>query len=223
VCKPKKEGGIGLRRSSDCNKAAVMKLIWDLLSEKPSLWVKWSKAEILRGNSFWQMERKQGLSVTWKAILRIRSCVSANLVYSVGPNSSWSLWFDPWLHSTSLVDRLGTRAIYDTGLPREATLSEVIQDSNWSWPSHVWQFLCPFGCGQGETVDHLFFDCAFTKAVWSKVMKMNNCQLPTSWNWNHTAAWAVEHTVGKHFSLWMRRAGQAASVYHCWRERNNRI
>ncbi|GAV92648.1 zf-RVT domain-containing protein [Cephalotus follicularis] len=285
-----------------------MNLIWDLLSEKPSLWVSWSKAEILRGLSLWQMEKKQGLSVTWKAILRLRLCVSSNLVYSVGLNSSWSLWFDPWLHSMSLVERLGTRAIHDTGLPRDASLSDVIHGSNWSWPSHVWQLwdirhesslirieqrdrlgwikpggpfsfklayesirpsssivswskvvwssggipkhtfclwltflkahctmdkllrfgvvqssLCPFGCGQDETVDHLFFDCAFTKTVWSKVMKMNNCRLPTSWNWNDTATWAVEHTVGNHFRFWIRRAGLAASVYHCWRERNNRI
>ncbi|GAV92186.1 LOW QUALITY PROTEIN: zf-RVT domain-containing protein, partial [Cephalotus follicularis] len=216
VCKPKDEGGLGLRRATDCNKATIMKL-----------------------GTF-----------TWKTILQLRPIVTANLVYSVGRDSSWSMWFDPWLHNTSLVERLGVRAIYDTGLPREATLSEVIQESRWSWPSHVWQLwdirhessninivqrdslgwqkvdgsfsfkqawdsirtsaltvpwskvvwfnggipkhafcmwltflnahctldklhlfgaiqsnLCPFGCGQCETVDHLFFDCAFTKTV----------------------------------------------------------
>ncbi|GAV59045.1 zf-RVT domain-containing protein, partial [Cephalotus follicularis] len=83
--------------------------------------------------------------------------------------------------------------------------------------------LCPFGCGHHETVDHLFFECTFTKAVWSKVLKLKNCLPPASWNWENTATWAFEHKVGKQFRYWMRRAGLAATVYHCWRERNNRI
>ncbi|GAV88569.1 hypothetical protein CFOL_v3_31991 [Cephalotus follicularis] len=122
VCKPKEEGGLGLRRSTDCNKAAVMKLIWEILTNKQTLWVRWCKAEILKGQSLWQMERKQGLSVTWKFLLNLRNLISANLVYSIGHNSSWSLWNDPWLHNRSLFERLGNRAIYDSGLSREATL-----------------------------------------------------------------------------------------------------
>ncbi|GAV89880.1 zf-RVT domain-containing protein, partial [Cephalotus follicularis] len=83
--------------------------------------------------------------------------------------------------------------------------------------------LCLFGCGHCETVDHLVFDCAFTKAIWCKVLKLNNYLPPVSWNWENAAEWAVEHTVGKHFRFWMRRAGLAVTVYHCWREINNRI
>ncbi|GAV89674.1 hypothetical protein CFOL_v3_33088, partial [Cephalotus follicularis] len=83
--------------------------------------------------------------------------------------------------------------------------------------------LCPFGCGHYETMDNLFFDCAFTKAIWCKVLKLNNCLPLVSWNWENTVEWAVEHTIGKHFRFWMRKVGLAGTVYHCWRERNNRI
>ncbi|GAV66550.1 zf-RVT domain-containing protein, partial [Cephalotus follicularis] len=221
VCKPKVEGGLGLRRVVDCNKAAVMRLTWNILTDRLSLWVRWCKDEILKGRSFWQIEWKQSLSVTWKHILKLHTPVSANLVYSIGCNSTWSLWHDPWFQNCPLFVRVGNRAIYNSGLPRDTTLSEVIQGARWNWP--VQSSLCPFGCGQQESIDHLFFQCPFTKSIWRKVLHLNNCPFPAAWNWENIVIWALDHSIGNHFHLWMRRAGLAASVYHCWRERNNII
>ncbi|GAV58246.1 zf-RVT domain-containing protein, partial [Cephalotus follicularis] len=220
VCKPKVEGGLGLRRVVDCNKAAVMRLIWDILTDRLSLWVRWCKDEILKGRSFWQIEWKQSLSVTWKYILKLRTPVSANLVYSIGHNSTWSLWHDPWFQNCPLFARVGNRAIYNSGLPRNATLSEVIQDSRLGL---VQSSLCPFGCGQQESIDHLFFQCPFTKSIWRKVLHFNNCTFPAAWNWENIVTWALDHSIGNRFHLWMRRVGLVASVYHCWREISNII
>ncbi|GAV92380.1 LOW QUALITY PROTEIN: zf-RVT domain-containing protein, partial [Cephalotus follicularis] len=224
VCKPKEEGGLGLRRSTECNNAALMKLLWEMLTNTFPL-------------------------VTWKSLLRLRPRFATNLVYTIGHNSSWSLWHDPF-QSKPLRDRLGDRVIYDSGLPIAATLSMVQQGNFWNWPEHVWQLrdissacsnisfgqrdsigwcradgafsyraawdlirasspvvtwakvvwfsgaipkhsfclwltfrkahltldklqaygvvqqsLCPFGCGQQETIDHLFFNCSYTKSV----------------------------------------------------------
>ncbi|GAV80397.1 zf-RVT domain-containing protein [Cephalotus follicularis] len=139
VCKPKIEGRLGMRRALECNKAAIMRLIWDILVNKQSLWVNWCKAEVLKGQSFWQMEHKQTLSVTWKYLLKLRPAVSANLVYTIGINSTWSIWYDPWYQGISLCERVGNSAIYDSSLPPNASLSEILLDTNWNWPSHVWQ------------------------------------------------------------------------------------
>ncbi|GAV70615.1 hypothetical protein CFOL_v3_14113 [Cephalotus follicularis] len=117
----------------------MLRLIWDILKDRPSLWVRWSKAEILKNSSFWQVERKQSLSVTWKCLLDLRVQASANLVFSIGSMSSWSIWYDPWFQSTLLVTRLGHRVIYESGLSRNATLSEVISDAAWNWPANVRQ------------------------------------------------------------------------------------
>ncbi|GAV82344.1 zf-RVT domain-containing protein, partial [Cephalotus follicularis] len=57
--------------------------------------------------------------------------------------------------------------------------------------------ICPFGCGQQETLDHLFFECPFTKAVWSKVLELNNFALLADWNWHGTASWALGRTAGR--------------------------
>ncbi|GAV70658.1 LOW QUALITY PROTEIN: zf-RVT domain-containing protein, partial [Cephalotus follicularis] len=220
VCKPKEEGGLGLRRAAECNKATMMKVIWDILTNKHSLWVIWCNAEILKGRSIWHIEPKQALSVIWKRLLSLRALVSANLVYTIGRNSSWSIWYDPWFQNNPLFAMLGDIAIYDSRL-QDTSLSEVLQDSTWNWPTHV--CLCPFGCGQQETLDHLFFDCAYTKSVWSKVMELNNCPPLVCWKWDTMATWTLGHSFGSHFHRWMRRAGLSTAIYHYWRERNNRI
>ncbi|GAV70135.1 zf-RVT domain-containing protein, partial [Cephalotus follicularis] len=85
----------------------------------------------------------------------------------------------------------------------------------------VQQSLCPFGCGQQEPINHLFFDCAVTRNIWSKVLECNNCPFPSTWNWDNMADWALSHTTGNLFYMWIRRAGLSAAVYHCWKERNN--
>ncbi|GAV65869.1 zf-RVT domain-containing protein [Cephalotus follicularis] len=308
VCAPKDEGGLGLRRAVDCNKGSMMRMVWDILTDRSSLWVRWCKAEILKGCTLWRLEPKQSHSVTWKNILSLRAQVAANLVYSVGINSSWSLWHDPWFQNFPLFSRLGSKVIYDSGLSRDATVSEVILDSAWNWPDNVEQLreisipcadipigqhdsiswhskgrpfsfksawesirashsgvpwakivwfkgaipshafclwlsfhkahltkdklqnigliqcsLCSFGCGQQESMNHLFFECPFTKSVWSKVLEFNICPFPTACSWDSTASWALGRTKGRQFHRWMRRVGLAATVYHCWRERNSRI
>ncbi|GAV75010.1 zf-RVT domain-containing protein, partial [Cephalotus follicularis] len=82
---------------------------------------------------------------------------------------------------------------------------------------------CPFNCGIDESMNHLFFECPFTKTVWSEVLKLNNCPFPSVWSWDSTTYWALGCTKGKQFHRWMRRLGLAAAIYHCWKERNNRV
>nr|GEU89462.1 hypothetical protein [Tanacetum cinerariifolium] len=55
VCLPKNEGGLGLRRLDQFNKALMVSHIWKLLSLKESLWVRWVHAYKLKGRSFWDI------------------------------------------------------------------------------------------------------------------------------------------------------------------------
>ncbi|GAV81033.1 zf-RVT domain-containing protein, partial [Cephalotus follicularis] len=82
---------------------------------------------------------------------------------------------------------------------------------------------CSLGYGQHESMNHLFFECPFTKSVWSKVLEFNICPIKTTCNWDSTASWTLGRTKGRQFHRWMRRVGLAATIYHCWREKNNRI
>ncbi|GJV91873.1 hypothetical protein Tco_1539686 [Tanacetum coccineum] len=55
VCLPKDEGGLGIRRLEHFNSALLVSHIWNLLSLKESLWVKWVHAYKLNGRNFWDV------------------------------------------------------------------------------------------------------------------------------------------------------------------------
>ena len=49
ICKPKEEGGLGIRKMEAMNKAFIMKLAWGMLQEN-SLWVQFLKDKYLSSN-----------------------------------------------------------------------------------------------------------------------------------------------------------------------------
>ncbi|GJW25656.1 zinc knuckle CX2CX4HX4C containing protein [Tanacetum coccineum] len=55
VCLPKDEGGLGIRRLEHFNSALLVSHIWNLLSLKESLWVKWVHVYKLNGRNFWDV------------------------------------------------------------------------------------------------------------------------------------------------------------------------
>ncbi|GKC34955.1 hypothetical protein Tco_1047339 [Tanacetum coccineum] len=54
ICLPTREGGLGIRNLDLFNKALMTKHIWNIVSNKVSLWVQWIHAHKLKGRSFWE-------------------------------------------------------------------------------------------------------------------------------------------------------------------------
>lgn len=82
--------------------------------------------------------------------------------------------------------------------------------------------LCVLCCAFPETHAHLFFECAYSKVIWSHLKDM--CGRP--WNgqrWPSFIAWASQRWKGKSPSIVVKKLCLAVAVYSIWRERNNRI
>ncbi|GJR84402.1 RNA-directed DNA polymerase, eukaryota, reverse transcriptase zinc-binding domain protein [Tanacetum coccineum] len=56
VCKSKQLGGLGLKDLGVWNKEMIVKHLWNIFTDKESLWVKWIHTEKLKGRNFWEME-----------------------------------------------------------------------------------------------------------------------------------------------------------------------
>lgn len=56
VCLPLEEGGLGIRRLRDVSRVFSLSLIWRLLTSSGSLWVAWTKENLLRHRSFWEIK-----------------------------------------------------------------------------------------------------------------------------------------------------------------------
>ncbi|GJS82396.1 RNA-directed DNA polymerase, eukaryota, reverse transcriptase zinc-binding domain protein [Tanacetum coccineum] len=69
VCKPKCEGGLGIRNLEEWNDVLL------IVSKKESLWVKWVNLVKLKNKSFWDVQEEKSDSCTWRALLDLRNKV----------------------------------------------------------------------------------------------------------------------------------------------------
>ena len=70
LTRPKKRGGLGIRRARWTNTALLGKIIWDMLSKPGKLWVQLLSSKYLRENSLLNARRKNGDSYIWRSITK---------------------------------------------------------------------------------------------------------------------------------------------------------
>ncbi|GKC72090.1 hypothetical protein Tco_1117973 [Tanacetum coccineum] len=58
--------------------------VWNILTNKESLWVRWIHAYNLKGRSFWDMPMLSNISWGWRKILQIHDCLRPNFWFVIG-------------------------------------------------------------------------------------------------------------------------------------------
>ena len=82
--------------------------------------------------------------------------------------------------------------------------------------------LCLF-CGTClETHEHLYFECATTKDIWTRILHKGNFYAPTV-PWQEMVSWMVTHWQGNSLSTTIKKLCLAITVYQIWKERNSRF
>ncbi|GAV89723.1 hypothetical protein CFOL_v3_33137 [Cephalotus follicularis] len=112
----------------------MLKPLWEVIQDKSSLWVRWCKVNLLRGWNLWSAPIPGNCSWSSRNILHLRKTAMPLLVYDVKDGTSFSFWRGPWLNGKPIIDLFGQRAIYDSGIPTDATVSAVTRDLQWCWP-----------------------------------------------------------------------------------------
>ncbi|GKA30765.1 RNA-directed DNA polymerase, eukaryota, reverse transcriptase zinc-binding domain protein [Tanacetum coccineum] len=90
VCKSKEEGGLGIKDLSLWNEVLMSKHLWNVVSKKESIWLKWVTNNRLKGSSIWEVDCDKNASNGWKSILEpITKLISMDDVIQEGlyPNS----------------------------------------------------------------------------------------------------------------------------------------
>ena len=128
VCKPREEGGLGLRSLNEVNSVCCLKLIWRVLSAKESLWVCWIHRYLIRKGSLWSVNEGSYLgSWIWKNLLKFRPLASMLTRMEIGNGSYTSFWFDNWSPLGRLIDLTGSRGCITMGIPINTTVEAVVQ------------------------------------------------------------------------------------------------
>ena len=135
VCKDKKEGGLGFKNVTHLNSILNLKYIWALVQTEPqSLWIKWIHTYMLKFRSFWAVNPPAVCSWYWRKLLKLRPMARNMIKYRIGNGCNTSLWYDHWHPKGPLLEKYGSRVMYDAALPKDAKVDMVIQDEDWSWP-----------------------------------------------------------------------------------------
>lgn len=97
MIKPKSEGGLGFRDIYAFNLAMLAKQGWRLVQQPDSLCSRILKAKYFPNSSCLASVPKDGISYTWRSILKGIEILKEGMVRRVGDGTGIDMWNKPWL------------------------------------------------------------------------------------------------------------------------------
>lgn len=134
VCRQKSKGGLGIKDVSLWNKAIQVKHIWELITDKKTLWAIWVTKIKLKKLSFWGITKKADDSWNWRNLLKLRKITKKMVTYQLGDGKKFSFWFDPWCNGSSIVDLFPRIDFREPYISKEAIVSDFWQNGCWRLP-----------------------------------------------------------------------------------------
>ncbi|GKA04683.1 putative reverse transcriptase domain, reverse transcriptase zinc-binding domain protein [Tanacetum coccineum] len=102
ICLPKSEGGLGIRCLKVFNCALMTTQIWNIVTNKESLWVRWIHMYKLKDRTIWDVRPTTSMSWGWRKLLQLREIVKPFIWKQVGNGLQTSLWYDTWCEQSPL-------------------------------------------------------------------------------------------------------------------------
>jgi hypothetical protein len=111
ITKPKKLGGLGIRKAREANTSLLGKLVWNIHQNNDALWVQVLKHTYLKEETLLNTTKKLG-SVTWNAIMKALLALKEGFQFRLG-NRNISFWFTNWSGSGILANHVLYVDIHD--------------------------------------------------------------------------------------------------------------
>ncbi|KAG8473137.1 hypothetical protein CXB51_035140 [Gossypium anomalum] len=130
ICQPRSRGGLGFRHLQDQNFSFLMKIGFNLISEKDALWVR-----VLRSKYGWKSEfpdsiQRSNCSHLWRSLSKVWPLFCENFLWSVGDGSIIRGWKDSWIPDAG---SLSSYVENHSRLDLESPLRDwVLPNSSWN-------------------------------------------------------------------------------------------
>ncbi|KAJ9536733.1 hypothetical protein OSB04_un000118 [Centaurea solstitialis] len=134
VCLPIQSGGLGIRRLNTWNRALVSKHIWDILTNRTSLWVSWIRRFRIHNGSFWTIRSRGNWPWIFRKILDLRDSIRMFFRFQVGNGESINAWADTWFSGGPLSMIISYRRFHNSGFGLETSVRDLITQCNGVWP-----------------------------------------------------------------------------------------
>ncbi|KAF3795393.1 putative ribonuclease H protein [Nymphaea thermarum] len=126
LCKPKVEGGVGLRRMVDINRANFCFLGIKAITQD-SLWAELVRAKYLTNKSIWKYRTRRSDSSLWKRVIKCWQLIEAQVHWRVNNGSRVKFWRDRWngVIISNMISPTSWPLIQDT---INCTIKELLTD-----------------------------------------------------------------------------------------------
>ncbi|OVA01560.1 Reverse transcriptase zinc-binding domain [Macleaya cordata] len=131
LCCPKDEGGLGLTRLENINRALLLKLVWRITSHKDH-WASFLKAKFQSRIGNWISYYKQ--SSIWGGLKWAIQGMEKNFGWIVGDGNDISLLHDAWCSTEPIADLISNNG---SSFDHLARVSDIIFNGQWSIPSTI--------------------------------------------------------------------------------------
>lgn len=216
ICYPLKEGGLGIKRMQDWNNAALLKLIWRILTKSGSSWTEWVHTVLLKGHNFWEVKAPAKSSWAWRKIMNSRQWCKGLFRSKIGDGKGTSLWFDYWLpDGKNLYDSFPAGILASTGLGWNAKVKDIIRNGEWEFPRENRDLQQAW-----STVNFLPHRSHEDKIIWS-THASGNFSIASAWNilrktngvFNlHGLIWYHGHVPRYSWTLWLASMGRLSTM-----------
>lgn len=178
ICKPKKQGGLNIKRCRNCNKASVGKLIWQIMEKKDTLWVKWIHGLYMKEEDFGNHVPQVDSSWYWKRLNKLKLGMVnwyRNGKYGWTKNGKYSV-MKGYIQLVGETSRMENAELIwnNICLPKHifimwlAVQNRLLtQERLLSMGIHCGDSGCSL-CGEDEmeSADHLFSKCEWSVQIW---------------------------------------------------------
>ncbi|VFQ84277.1 unnamed protein product [Cuscuta campestris] len=221
VCKPKKEGGLGIKNLVNWNKACGQGLLWDIAQKKDILWVKWIHNKYLKRDSIWDISPKSGMCFYLRKLLLNRDMFAgmSNLEsYEVQKGYDWLQGGGTDFQAYPIVWNKLT-------MPKHQFLMWLAWRNRINTKVRLKRFMeidtvCVL-CHKGdEDKEHLFYKCDYTREI------MDDIGHWLKFRWKAASDGDLQEEFKRVKGRRRRQtimAGFAAICYAVWRARNLKI
>ena len=96
VCKPKRFGGLCIRKAKIANIALQFKLLWKIISSPENLWVSLVTKKYLKADNLFEYKMKANVYWQWRSLMWLRQSLRKGLRWIIGNGEKISFWFDNW-------------------------------------------------------------------------------------------------------------------------------
>lgn len=108
-----------------------LKLIWLLFTSSGSLWVSWTRLNVIGSENLWVLDATNSGSWIWKSLCKLRQLARPFVVCEVGSGITASFWHENWTSLGSLFQLTEGRGPRLTGLSEDAVVRDALVNGNW--------------------------------------------------------------------------------------------